>query len=65
MCKKGLKSLYILTLQSKNKNNAFKAEVKLTKLRMKVTKAQTNWVKGYFDSPISHFTDRAIIEIHL
>ncbi len=27
MCKKGLKSHYILTLQSKNKNNAFKAEI--------------------------------------
>ncbi len=38
MCKKGLKSHYILTLQSKNKNNAFKAEVKFIKLKMKIIK---------------------------
>ncbi len=40
MCKRGLKSHYILTLQSKNKNNAFKADVTFTKLKMKVKKAQ-------------------------
>ncbi len=34
-----LKSHYIVTLQSKNKNNAFKAEVKFTKLKMKVKKS--------------------------
>ncbi len=38
MCKKGLKTHYILTLQSKNKNNTFKAEVKFTKLKMKIKK---------------------------
>ncbi len=32
----------IVTLQSKNKNNTFKAEVKFTKLKMKLKKAQTN-----------------------
>ncbi len=51
MCKRGLKSHYILTLPSK-KNNASKADVKFTKLKMKVKKAQTNWVKGYFDNLI-------------
>ncbi len=39
MCRKGLKSQNIVTLQSKNKNNAFKAEVKFTKLKMKVKKS--------------------------
>ncbi len=38
MGKKGLKSHYIVTLQFKNKNNAFKAEVKFTKLKMKIIK---------------------------
>ncbi len=41
MCKKGLKSHNILTfvtLQSKNKNNPFKAEVTFTKLKMKIIK---------------------------
>ncbi len=34
----------IVTLQSKNKNNPFKAEVRFTKLKMKIMlkKAQTN-----------------------
>ncbi len=32
---------YIVTLQSKNKNNAFKVEVKFTKLKIKEQKAQT------------------------
>ncbi len=49
MCKKGLKSHYIVTLQSKNKNNAFKAEVKF-KLKMKIIKKHR--LKGYFDCPI-------------
>ncbi len=41
MCKKGLKiTLHsnIVTLQSKNKNNYFKAEVKFTKLKIKIIK---------------------------
>ncbi len=56
----------IVTLQSKNKNNTFKAEVTFTKLKMKVKKAQTNWVKRLFWLPhYSHFTVSAIIQIHL
>ncbi len=38
MSTKVLKSHYILTLQSKYKKNAFKAEVKFTKLKMKAKK---------------------------
>ncbi len=38
MCKKGLKLHYIVTLQSKNKTNPFQAEVKFTKLKMKIIK---------------------------
>ncbi len=39
MCKKLLKlHSNIVTLQSKNKNNAFKAEVKFTELKIKVKK---------------------------
>ncbi len=48
MCKKIVKiTLHynIVTLQSKNENNVFKAEIQFTKLKMKVKKAQTNWVK--------------------
>ncbi len=35
MCKKLLKSHYIIILYSKNKNNDFKAEVKFIQLKMK------------------------------
>ncbi len=66
--KKGLKlHSNIVTLQSKNKNNAFKAEVIFTKLKMKmIKKAQTNWVKRQFWLPhYSHITVSAIIQIHL
>ncbi len=44
MCKKSVKiTLHsnVVTLQSKNKNNAFKAEVKFTKLKL-IKKTQTN-----------------------
>ncbi len=41
MCKKRVRitlHFNIVTLQSKNKNNAFKAEVKFTKLKIKIIK---------------------------
>ncbi len=44
----------IVTLQSKNKNNAFKAEVIFTKLKMKIK-----------NHPIIHFTVSAFIQILL
>ncbi len=33
-------------MQSKNKNNGFKAEVKFTKLKMKENKAQTRLIES-------------------
>ncbi len=57
----------IVTLQSKNKNNAFKAEVTFTKLKNENNKkAQINRVKRLFWLPHnSPFTVSAIIQIHL
>ncbi len=55
----------IVTLQSKNKNKAFKAEVKFTKLKILLNKNKSTVVLGYFDYPISHFTVSAIIKIDL
>ncbi len=55
MCKKGLITFYsnIVTLQSKNKNKAFKAEVKFTKLKMKINKIKSTELLGNFDYPIT------------
>ncbi len=65
MCKKVLKSHYIVTLQSKTKNNNFKAEVKFTKLKMKIIKnADYLSKKGILITPL-HFTVSAVIQIHL
>ncbi len=43
----------IVTLQSKNKNKAFKAEVKFTKLKMQLNKNKSTELLDYFDYPIT------------
>ncbi len=66
-CKKGLKSHNFVTLQFKNKNSAFKTEVKFTKLQNEsLKKAQTNLIKRLFWLlHYSHFTVSAFIQIHV
>ncbi len=52
MCKKRLKSHYIVT---KNKNNAFKAEAKFTKLKMKVKKKKLQILRHIYISQLQIF----------